>query len=179
MAIKATIFKCQIHISDMDREYYQTHSLTIARHPSETDRRMMVRILAFALNANEHLEFTRGLCQDDEPELWQKSLSDEIELWIELGTPDEKRLRKACSRAKNVILYCYGGRTVDMWWQQNESKLSRFDNLKIYNLDEVSTDEMCELVDRSMQLNCSIDANQVYLSNDQSTITIEPMLIRE
>ena len=106
MALNATIYRCRLAISDIDRGYYQTHQLTIARHPSETDERMMVRLLAFALNADEHLTFTRGLCRDDEPELWQRSLSDEILLWIELGQPDEKRIRKACAVSERVFVYC-------------------------------------------------------------------------
>lgn len=105
MALKATIFKAEISISDMDRHYYQEHPLTIAQHPSETNERMMVRLLAFALNADERLEFTKGLSADDEPELWNKNYSDEIELWIELGQPDEKRIRKACGRSRQVIIY--------------------------------------------------------------------------
>src|SRR5680860_958910 len=117
MALKATIFKATLNIADMDRHYYADHQLTLAQHPSENDERMMIRLLAFALNAREGLEFTKGLSTDDEPELWQKSLSDEIELWIELGLPDESRLRKACNRSKQVILYTpYGGtRTSPNW----------------------------------------------------------------
>ena len=129
MALKATIFKATLSIADMDRHYYADHHLTLARHPSETDERMMIRLLAFALNASDRLEFTRGLSTDDEPELWQKSLSDEIELWIELGLPEESRLRKACNRAREVVLYTYGGRAVPLWWNKHQSKLARFDNL--------------------------------------------------
>ncbi len=107
MALKATIFKAELQIADIDRSYYQAHSLTLARHPSETEQRMMVRLLAFALHADERLLFGRGLSTDDEPDLWLKNLHDEIELWIELGQPDEKRVRKTCARARNVIIYTY------------------------------------------------------------------------
>ena len=103
MALKATIFKADLQIADMDRGYYQTHALTIARHPSETDQRMMVRILAFALFADERLHFTRGISTDDEPDLWLKGLDEEIELWVDLGQPDLKRIRKACGRARQVV----------------------------------------------------------------------------
>src|SRR5690242_18259904 len=105
MALKATIFKADLNIADMDRDYYGDHALTIARHPSETDERMMVRVFAFARHAHERLQFTKGLSADDEPDLWQKSLSDEIELWIDVGQPDEKRVRKACNRSQRVALY--------------------------------------------------------------------------
>ena len=99
MALSATICKADLNIVDMDRHYYQQHSLTVAQHPSENDERLMIRLLAFALHADEFLSFTKGLSTDDEPDLWQKSLSGEIELWIELGLPSEKRLKKACGRA--------------------------------------------------------------------------------
>ena len=108
MALSATICKADLNIVDMDRHYYQQHSLTVAQHPSENDERLMIRLLAFALHADEFLSFTKGLSTDDEPDLWQKSLSGEIELWIELGLPSEKRLKKACGRAQQVILYTYG-----------------------------------------------------------------------
>ncbi|MEP4258606.1 MAG: YaeQ family protein, partial [Rhizobiaceae bacterium] len=156
MALKATIYKATLNIADMDRHYYADHHLTIAQHPSETDERMMIRLLAFALNAGEHLEFTKGLSTDDEPELWQKSLSDEIKLWIELGLPEEGRLRKACNRARQVILYTYGGRAVPLWWEKHHSKLSRFDNLTIVNLPQEATDALTTLAHRSMSLQITI-----------------------
>ena len=99
MALKATIFKADLHIADMARNYYAEHALTVARHPSETDERMMARILAFALNADERLAFGKGLSDADEPDLWQKDLTGAIEHWIEVGQPDEKRLLRACGRA--------------------------------------------------------------------------------
>src|SRR5512147_3279852 len=105
MALKSTIFKAELQISDMDRNYYGSHSLTIARHPSETDERMMVRLLAFALHANEGLAFGRGLSTDDEPDLWQRDLTGAIRLWIDVGLPDEKLLRRACGRADEVVVY--------------------------------------------------------------------------
>ncbi len=112
MALKATVFKARVQLSDMDRHVYLDHSLTMARHPSETDLRMMVRLLAWAIYGDERLEFTRGLCADDEPELWQKSYSEEIELWIDLGMPEEGRVRKACARARQVVIFAYGDRAV-------------------------------------------------------------------
>ncbi|MEY3107624.1 MAG: hypothetical protein RIT35_1802, partial [Pseudomonadota bacterium] len=110
MALKSTIYKADCQIANIDKGYYQPHNLTIALHPSETEERMMVRLLAFLLNANEYLQFTKGLSADDDPDLWQKSLTDDIELWIDIGMPDEKRIRKACSKTDNVIIYSYGGR---------------------------------------------------------------------
>ena len=105
MAQKSTIYKAELSISDMDRHYYETHKLTVAKHPSETDERLMVRLLAFALSAREQLEFSKGLSSDDEPDVWEKSLSGEIELWITLGLPSEKIVRQSCGKAREVIIY--------------------------------------------------------------------------
>ena len=117
MAVKATIFKAELQVNDMDRNYYQGHSLTIAQHPSETEARVMVRLLAFALNASESLTFGRGLSTDDEPDLWARDLTGQIELWIETGQPDEQRIRKACGRAGQVIVYTFSGRGAGIWWE--------------------------------------------------------------
>lgn len=174
MALSATVFKAELNIADMDRHYYHSHHLVLARHPSETDERMLIRLLAFALNASETLQFTKGISTDDEPDLWQKSLSDEIELWIELGQPDEKRIRKACGRAQQVILYCYGGRTAEIWWQQNANHLQRFDNLRIYNLPKEATEALASLSQRSMQLNVSVQDGEVSVSDHQQNIDIVP-----
>lgn len=174
MALKATVFKVTLTIADMDRHYYADHALTIAQHPSETDERMMIRLLAFALHASDELEFTRGLSTDDEPELWEKSLSDEIELWIELGLPEEGRLRKACNRAKRVILYTYGGRAVPLWWEKHKNKLNRFDNLTIINLSPEATSALAALAQRAMSLQVSIQDGDVGIAGDTQHVQIEP-----
>jgi len=101
----------------MECGYYQDHALTIARHPSETEERMMVRLLAFALNADGTLVFGAGLSADDEPDLWCKELTGNIQTWIDVGLPDEKRIRKACGRADSVFVYSYGGRAAQLWWE--------------------------------------------------------------
>ena len=174
MALSSTIFKATLQISDMDRNYYADHLLTLARHPSETDERMMVRLLAFALHADEQLSFTKGLCVDEEPDLWQMSLTNEIEIWIDVGLPDERRLRKACGRAKQVYLYSYGGRGADLWWQRNAEKLQRFDNLSVKELPEAACKEMTSLVQRNMQLQCTVQDGEIWLTNGVSTCSVIP-----
>ena len=173
MALKATIFKAELTISDMDRHYYQEHQLTIAQHPSETNERMMVRLLAFALNAEERLEFTRGLSADDEPELWNRNYSDEIELWIDLGQPDEKRIRKACGRSRQVIIYCYGHRSALVWWEQQRNLLQRFDNLKIIKVGEGVAESLAAMVERSMRLQCTIQDGGCWFSNSKETVQVD------
>ena len=124
MALKATIFKAQLQIADMDRNYYAEHALTLARHPSETDERMMVRVLVFALHAHERLELGKGLSDPDEPDLWRKDLTGQIEEWIDLGQPDEKNVIRACGRAAQVFVYGFN-RAAEPWWQLAEAKLAR------------------------------------------------------
>ncbi|EAU54420.1 YaeQ family protein [Mariprofundus ferrooxydans] len=174
MAIKSTIFKAELQITDMDRNYYQDHQLTMARHPSENDERMMVRLLAFALNASESLQFTRGLSSEDEPEIWQKSMSDEIELWIDLGQPDEKRIRKACGRAREVVIYTYQQRSSEVWWEQQRNKLERFDNLGVVNIPDESVALLGQMAQRAMRLQCTIQDGQLWFSNGEQAIEVMP-----
>ncbi|MEN8177277.1 MAG: YaeQ family protein [Pseudomonadota bacterium] len=174
MALKATIFKVDLQIADMDRNHYQDYALTIARHPSETDRRMMVRILAFSLHAHEDLAFTRGLSTDNEPDLWHKSLSDEILLWIDLGQPDEKRIRKACGRAREVWIYSYNDRSAKVWFEQFGDKLERFESLHIIHLPEAEIIQLEALAQRNMQLQCTIQDRTIWLGSTEQSIQVEP-----
>jgi uncharacterized protein YaeQ len=173
MASNATIFKASLQISDLDRPYYQDHALTLARHPSETDERLMMRLLAFALHAHEALAFGRGLDNQDEPALWQKDLTGAIELWIEVGQPDEKALRQACGRAKQVFIYTYGGRGADQWWKHNQAPLERLKNLTVVNLPLDGSRALATLVQRSMQLQCTIQEGQIWMGDGTNTVNIE------
>ena len=164
MALKAIIYKADLQLADMDRNHFHNYSLTIACHPSETETRMMVRLLAFALNACDDLIFTKGISTDNEPDIWRKNLTGEIELWIELGQPDEKRLRKACGRAKQVVVYTYQKRTADVWWKQIENNIQRFDNLSVISFDENSCNSLQQLVNRNMQLQCTIQDGECWLT---------------
>lgn len=161
MALSATISKVDLNIIDMDRHYYQQHDLILAQHPSETVERLALRLLAFACHANELLSFTKGLSSDDEPDLWEKSLSDEINVWIELGLPSEKRLKKACGRAKKVIVYAYGAGSATQWWDQMEKPLSRFNNLCInYVTPEISHD-LAALLSRKVTAQVTIQDGDI------------------
>ena len=172
MALKATIYKAAVNIADMNRHYYADHDLTIARHPSENDERAMLRLLAWSLHASDELAFTRGISTDDEPDIWQKNLSGEIETWIELGQPDEKRLRKACGRARQVFIYNYGARTSDIWWQQYQEKVQRFNNLHICRIPPEAS-ELVKLIDKTMKLHCVIQDQQISIGNDKENLTLE------
>jgi uncharacterized protein YaeQ len=173
MALKATIFKAELQIADMDRNYYHEHALTVARHPSETDERMMVRLLAFALHASEMLSFGKGLSTDDEPDLWQRDLTGAIELWIDVGQPDEKRIRRACGRARQVYVYSYGGHGAAIWWDQIASKLDRSKNLTVVSVPAAASQALGKLARRNMQLNCTIQDRQVWLADAQDRVQVD------
>jgi len=173
VALKSTIFKAELRIADVGRNYYGDHSLTIARHPSETDERMMVRLLAFALHAHEALSFGDSIGADDEPSLWQKDLTGTIELWIDVGQPDEKRLRRACGRARQVFVYTYGGHRVDVWLNQIRGSLDRSRNLTVINLPATAVAELCTLAQRSMQLQFTIQDGQMWVTDDHTTVHVD------
>jgi uncharacterized protein YaeQ len=173
MATKATIFKVDLQIADMDRNYYQTHALTIARHPSETDERMMVRVLAFARHAHEALAFSKGLSTEDEPDLWQKDLTGDIELWIDLGQPEEKRIRRACGRARQVIIYTYSGHSAELWWQKQRDALQRLSNLTVIDVPAATVQALAGLAQRGMQLQCTIQDGQIWLADDNTSVQVD------
>jgi uncharacterized protein YaeQ len=174
MALKSTIFKANVNIADLDRHYYGEHALTLARHPSETDERMMMRLLAFLLFADERLEFGRGLSADDEPALWRKDYSGAIERWIEVGLPDERLLRKAAGRAAEVVVLAYGGRAAEVWWEKEGNALGRLANLHVLAIDAEQSTALTTLVERGMQLQCTIQDGQLWLTDGPRTVAIEP-----
>ena len=178
MALKATIYKAELQIADMDRNYYQQHLLTLARHPSETDERMMIRLLAFAIHASDSLAFTKGLFDTDEPDLWQKDLTGAIELWLEVGQPDEKRLMKACGRAAKVVVYSYGA-TSHIWYKQIGNKLERARNLSVINIPSEAAVQLQKMANRNMQLQCTIQDGQIWLTDSVDTVLVEREAFKE
>lgn len=174
MALKSTIFKVDLQIADLDRNYYQAHALTLARHPSETDERMMVRIVAFALHADAALEFGKGLSSDEEPDLWRHDLTGAIEEWIEVGLPDEKRVRRACGRSQKVTVVSYGGRVADLWWEQNQAQLKKQEKLSVINLPPETTQALAGAVARSMRINCTVQEGELWLVIGDATVHLVP-----
>ncbi|MEE9331730.1 MAG: YaeQ family protein [Methylophilaceae bacterium] len=173
MALKATVYKINLQIADMDRHYYAEHALTVSQHPSETEERMMVRLLAFALNANERLTFEQSMEDDAVADLWQKDLTGAIDVWIDVGLPDEKLIRKACSRAKQVIVYAYGGRVADRWFEQNSKHFHRQKNLTVFNVTQATSSEIAKMAQRTMQLQCNIQDEEIWLIDDKQNLVID------
>jgi uncharacterized protein YaeQ len=171
MAIKSTIYKAELQIADMDRHYYGDHSLTIARHPSETDERMMVRVAAFAMFAHERLEFCKGLSDTDEPDLWQKDLTGQIETWIDVGQPEERRLAKASGRSDKVVVIAYAGKTAEIWWQGVKAKVERMQNVTVWSLADGVGAALGALAERTMRLQCTIQDGEVSIGS----ATVDPV----
>ena len=171
MATKATIYKALLNIANMDTNYYNEHNLTLALHPSETELRLMARVVGFILNANEDLAFCKGISEDDEPDIWEKDLDGSIKLWIDLGQPDEKRIKKACGRSEKVIIYTYQENMASPWFKQLENNINRFKNLSIIHLN-IQEEEIEELAKRSMVLQCNISDEELTLINDNKSVII-------
>ncbi len=183
MAIKATIHKALLQIADMDRNVYGEHNLTIARQPSETDERMMIRILAFALNVpadDKHgkLELSKGLSDVDEPELWERDLTGEILHWIDLGQPDDRRLQKAHGRAGRVSVYGYAHST-PVWWAGIENKLTRVPRLAVWQIPAEQSQALAALAERSMNLQITVQDGGIYVSTAQDSVELTPIALKE
>ncbi len=172
MALKATIYKAELQIADMDRHVYGDHALTIARHPSETDERMMARVLAYAVYAQDGIAFTRGLFDVDEPEVWVKSLTGEIMLWIDLGQPDDARIRRACGRADQVVVLCYSS-SCEVWWKQIADKLTRFANLTVLQLPTETSRALAALAERNMRLQCLVQDGEIWVNTDTASVAVK------
>lgn len=172
MALKSTIYKAELSIADMDRNYYNTHQLTLARHPSETDERLMIRLLAFAIHADEALVNAKGLSDTEEPDLWQKDLTGAIQLWIEIGQPDDKRILKAAGRSEQVMVYSYSA-TSHIWWKQLANKVDRAKNVSVINIPAEASAALEKMAQRSMQLQCTIQDSQIWLTDGTETVLVE------
>jgi uncharacterized protein YaeQ len=171
LALKSTVFKADLQVSDMDRNYFQAHALTLAQHPSETEERMMIRLLAFALHADAALAFGRGL-SSDEPDLWRKDLTGQIELWIEVGQPDEQYLRRACGRAREVIVYSYSGRSAQVWWDKTGAALARSKNLTVIDVDAASSTALAALAKRGMEVQCFMQDGEIQMMSGDAIVPI-------
>ncbi len=172
MALNATMYRFGINLSDMDRGYYDQRSLHVALHPSETTERLVIRLLAWCLHAHPDLRFTKGLSTEDEPDLWQFSDTQEIALWLEVGLPESKRLRRAAGRAAQVGVYAYGGQALQQWLQQNHKEFLRLDNLFIRQFDPAAVYRLMGSLERTMELSCMIQDQTLMLSWDEHMLEI-------
>ncbi|MCR8957659.1 YaeQ family protein [Variovorax sp. S2] len=181
MALKSTIFKAALAVADIDHGYYADHALTLARHPSETDERMMIRLVALALNAYKlqdvcqgdgTLAFGAGLSNVDEPDVWLRDFTGETKLWVEVGQPEDKPIIKACGKSDEVIVYCFN-HAAEIWWRGIENKLTRPQNLSVYRVPTEASQALAALAQRSMQLQATIQENTLTLGDGTHSIDVE------
>jgi uncharacterized protein YaeQ len=183
MAIKSTIFKANLQIADIDNAYYADHALTLARHPSETDERMMIRLAALALNAHKlqtvcggdgTLAFGAGLSNPDEPDVWLRDFTGQTRLWVEVGQPEDKPVIKACGKADEVQVYCFH-HAAEVWWRGIENKLTRPQNLSVWRVPTEASQALAQLAQRSMQLQATVQEGVLTLGDEKRTVDIEPV----
>ena len=183
MALKSTIFKAHLQIADIEHSYYADHAFTLARHPSETDERMMIRLVAIALQAHKlndvcngdgTLAFGAGLSDPDEPDAWLRDFTGRTRLWMEVGQPEDKPLIKACGRADEVVLYCFN-HAAEVWWKSMENKLSRPQNLSVFRIPTAASQSLIALAQRSMQLQATVQEGTLTLSDDAHSVEVEPL----
>jgi uncharacterized protein YaeQ len=181
MALKSTIYKVNLAIADIDNAYYADHALTLARHPSETDERMMIRLLALALNAYKLqadlngdgvLAFGAGLSDPDDPDLSLRDFTGQTRLWVEVGQPEDKPLNKACQKADAVMVYCFN-HAAEVWWRGIENKLTRMDKLQVWRVPTEASQALAKLAERSMQLQATVQEGALTLSNAKDSVHLE------
>ena len=183
MALKSTIFKANVQVADIDHGYYADHALTLARHPSETDERMMVRLVALALNAHAlqtvcdgdgTLAFGAGLSDPEDPDVWLRDFTGRTRLWVEVGQPEDKPLAKACAKADEVQVYCFH-HAAEVWWRGIENKLTRLDKLQVWRIPTDASQALAALAQRSMQLQATIQEGALMLGDGKANVDIEPV----
>ena len=186
MALKSTIYKTNLSIADIDHSHYEDHQLTLARHPSETDERMMIRLLALAINAYKlqavcngdgKLAFGSGLSDPDDPDVSLRDFTGRTRMWIEVGQPEDKPIMKACQKADEVLLYCFN-HAAEVWWKGIETKLTRLDKLQVWRVPTERSQELAKLAERSMQLQATIQEGGMTLSSHLGSVHFETVVWR-
>lgn len=182
MALKSTVYKANLQVADMDRSHYRDHALTLALHPSETEERLMMRVLAHALQAptddtDTPLQQARGLSDSDEPDLWQHDRTGALLHWIEVGQPDDRRLAKACGRSNRVTVYAYAAST-PVWWKGLADKVARLSNLAVWQVDAAASQALADLAQRSMQLQVTVQDGLVWVSDGTHNVELQPQALK-
>ncbi len=178
MALGATIYKAELHVANLDQAHYSSHALTLARHPSETDERLMLRLLAFALYAADAPELTKDLAATDQPALWALDMTGDVVLWIELGLPDEKRLRQAAGRARRVVVLSYGGQKQVVWWQQHQGVLGKQRTLTVLAVPPEQSQALAALATRTMQVNVTVQDGSVWFATQSGSVELQPRVLQ-
>lgn len=170
MALKPTIYKARIALSDLDRNLYESLNLTIALHPSETLERMVARILAYCLNAQDNLIFCKGLSDADEADLWARNLNDAIELWIDVGEPAAERIKKASRLAKAVKVYSFNSKS-DTWWTQGQEEFTQL-KAQWFQFPWPQVQALAATVNKTMDWSMTISENSIFVSTEDGDVEV-------
>jgi len=173
MAIGATIFKANLNLSNLNSHHYADFNLTLAKHPSENETRLMCRLIAFLHAAHDDLELTKGISSVDEPDLWQRDLSGNILHWIELGMPDEKRIRQASGKAQQVSIYTYHDNKAEIWLDKNRASLTANKKVKVFHINVQNNADIENLLFKTMNLGCIIEEDQMHLSDENQHMSVQ------
>ena len=186
MALKSTIFKAEVQLADIDHGCYTDLQLTLARHPSETDERMMARLAALALNAHQvqtlcggdaRIGFGAGLSSPDEPDVLLTDFTGRARLWIEVGLPDDKPLAKACSKADQALVYAYGSQA-EAWWRGIAAKLARLPKLSVWRIPAAQSQALAALAERNMPLQATVQEGALTLSSKLGSVVVDPVRLK-
>ncbi|WP_372882602.1 YaeQ family protein [Psychromonas sp.] len=178
MALKPTIYKMNINLSDLNQDRYDTLNLTVALHPSETPERMMARVIAYCLNAQEFLTFTKGLSVADDPDIWAKSLADEFLLWVDVGEPAFERIKKASRLAQAVKVYSFNTKS-NVWWKQSAADFEKLSNLEVYQFNFEQIQALAKLLKRSMDFSVTISGDTAYIAAELGECEISCSVLQD
>ncbi|MCL9780071.1 YaeQ family protein [Vibrio sp. S4M6] len=171
MALKPTIYKFRIAVTDLNRDHYDNLNLTVAQHPSENNKRMLARVLAFCLNTGSSIAFTKGLSTVEEPDIWSHTLDNHIQLWIDVGEPDFERIKKASHKSEQVKIYTFNAKS-DVWWQQNQSQLTSLSKVEVYQFEHDSIEQLAQNLSRGMDLSVMVSEQSIFVDMDSGSFEI-------
>lgn len=179
LALRSTIFKIDLQIADIDHNHYADHALTLARHPSENDERMMVRVLAYALHAHEAAEigenalaFGEGITETDQADVWLRDLTGQVVHWIDVGQPDERLVRKATHQSSRTSIYTFG-RAAEVWWGKAAKDLRKLEGLSVWRVEPESSAALAKLVQRTVRLQATINEGQIWLGTEAESVQVQ------
>ena len=174
MALKPTIYKFKIALSDLNHDHYSSLNRTVALHPSETLERMMARVLAFCLHAHSDTEqlmtFTKGLSSIDEPDIWLRSLDDQLQLWVDVGEPSFERMKKACRQSKHTVVYSFNAKSA-VWWKQSMVQLQSLP-LYVIQFQYAEMQKMAALAERTMDWAITLSGESAFVATSSTQVEL-------
>ena len=170
MALTSTVFVFDVDLSDTDRHVYETLSLRVARHPSESDEFLVARLLAYCLEYTEGIEFSKGLSAADDPPIAVRDLTGTLQAWIDVGTPSVERLHRASKAAPRVAVYVH--KEHRQWLSELASaRIHRADAIALHALDQPLIAQLVARLDRRMSFPLTVADGEVFIALKDGTIS--------